>query len=344
MERPEQKGGIGPIMKDLRIIKVLKIALGSCIAILLAEGLHLQNAMSAGVITVLSIQNTKKETFLLASKRFAAFLAALIIAFCIFEAVGYHAISFGLFLLIFVPLCSIFKLEEGISVNAVLVTHFWTQGTFEFYFIQNEFLVLLIGVGIGVLLNLFVPKNLKEIRRSQYEIEEEFKAFLREISARIMKQSTEMHCMERYDILQKLISNGIEKAYENRNNTLINDTKYFIQYMQMRKSQCTMLRWISFRSQSLTFVPEQAGIIADFLLEIAQSYHEYNNAEALLLRCEEIRLAFKETDLPVSREEFENRAVLYQILSDIAYFLTLKKNFADSLTSGQVHRFWEKEY
>ena len=44
--------------------------------------------------------------------------------------------------------------------------------------------------------------------------------------------------------------------------------------------------------------------------------------------------------LPATREEFEDRAVLYGILMDLEYFLQLKKEFADALTQEQVRRYW----
>ena len=48
----------------------------------------------------------------------------------------------------------------------------------------------------------------------------------------------------------------------------------------------------------------------------------------------------KDSPLPVTREEFEDRAVLYGILMDLEYFLQLKKEFADGMTQEQVRRYW----
>lgn len=48
-----------------------------------------------------------------------------------------------------------------------------------------------------------------------------------------------------------------------------------------------------------------------------------------------------ETPLPASREEFENRAILYHILMDLEEFLKMKKKFVDSLTEDQMERYWQ---
>ena len=50
-------------------IQVFKIGIGSAIAIFLAETMKLSYATSAGIVTMLTIQNTRKDTFNLAVKR-----------------------------------------------------------------------------------------------------------------------------------------------------------------------------------------------------------------------------------------------------------------------------------
>ena len=44
--------------------------------------------------------------------------------------------------------------------------------------------------------------------------------------------------------------------------------------------------------------------------------------------------------LPKSREEFENRAMLYHVLMDLEEFLILKKRFAESLDEKQKKIYW----
>ena len=58
--------------------KTIKIAFAAVAAILFAELLNLEYAVTAGIITILSIQNTKKETFKTAWNRGVAFACALL--------------------------------------------------------------------------------------------------------------------------------------------------------------------------------------------------------------------------------------------------------------------------
>ena len=50
---------------------------------------------------------------------------------------------------------------------------------------------------------------------------------------------------------------------------------------------------------------------------------------------------YREQPLPQTREEFESRAILFQILMDMEHFLMLKKTFANSLTTEEMKKFWK---
>lgn len=56
------------------MLKLLKIAVGSAFSIFLADALGLNYGTSAGIITLLTIQDTSKETIAISVKRVFAFL------------------------------------------------------------------------------------------------------------------------------------------------------------------------------------------------------------------------------------------------------------------------------
>lgn len=62
-------------MKKVDWLKIIKISIGCCFAVFLADWIGLRSATSAGIIALLSIQNTKKETLTIAGKRISAFLS-----------------------------------------------------------------------------------------------------------------------------------------------------------------------------------------------------------------------------------------------------------------------------
>lgn len=321
-------------------MKLLKLALGSAVSILLADALGLKYSTAAGIITLLTIQNTSKETIVISAKRVAAFLLGTLLAFVVFQTVGYHAVSFGIFLLLFIACCQFLKLEAAVSTNAVLVTHYLLEGNMAPSLIINEMLLVLIGAGIGTLLNLYIPGKTREIRTSQHMLEEDLRAVLLRMSEYIKKEDKSDYSGSCFDKLLTDITHGEEQAFAYMNNTLFQESKYFIHYMEMRRQQCTVLKDIYKKIVSMKSIPPQAEPISAFFHEIGTSFGESNNAKDLIRKLDFIFSEMKTTPLPSTREEFEDRAVLYVILMDLKYFLRLKEEFSESLSADEVRRYW----
>lgn len=73
------------------LFNTIKITGAAILSIFLASIFHLDFAVSAGIITILTIQPTKKETLQTAAGRFYAFIAALAISFISFTLLGYKS-------------------------------------------------------------------------------------------------------------------------------------------------------------------------------------------------------------------------------------------------------------
>ena len=168
-----------------RILKILKIAVGSMLAMAAAQALGLRYSSSAGVITLLSIQDTKRETIRVTGRRFLAFLAAMVLGPVSFALAGYRPLAMGIFLLMFTPLCMKWGIQEGISVNTVLMTHILAEGSMGMADIANEALLLFVGTGVGVVLNLYIPGSGTAIRSAQREIEEMFISLLSRMASEL---------------------------------------------------------------------------------------------------------------------------------------------------------------
>lgn len=86
-------------MKTEETIKLIKYVTGSVAAVLLAAALQLQFAYAAGIITLLTIQDTKKETVRITAKRMIIFVIMTILSAVIFPLAGYHVWAFGIVLI-----------------------------------------------------------------------------------------------------------------------------------------------------------------------------------------------------------------------------------------------------
>ncbi len=327
-------------MKGFTMLKLIKIAAGSAASIAVADMLGLSYSTSAGIITLLTIQDTSRETIKISIKRIIAFLLAVFLSYAVFYLAGYHVFSYGIFLFIFIACCTPLRLGGAVSTNAVLVTHYFAAKNMSLPIIANEALLLLIGAGTGTLLNLYMPGKGKEIRVIQRTLEEDLRAVLMQMSEYIMKEDRSDYTGDCFDKLQTDISNGLKTAFAYMNNTFFQESKYFIEYMNMREQQNVVLKDIYKKIMNICTIVPQTKQVSEFIYEIAVSFGESNNARELTAKLSELFLQMKDSPLPVTREEFEDRAVLYAVLMDLRYFLLLKKEFAESLTEEQIKRYW----
>ena len=323
-----------------QLSKLMKIAIGSALAILLANELGLLYGTAAGIICLLTIQDTKMETLAVSLKRLGAFIIATVIAIAVFSVFSFTPISYGIFLLLFVGVCYQLKIHDAIPINAVLATHYLLEKNVSLSLIQNEALLLLIGAGIGTLLNLYIPNNRKQIAQGQKLIEDDLRTLLSAMSKGLLVKEESHRNAESISSLENHISQGLSHAYTNMNNSFFKETEYYIRYMEMRKQQSEVLKEINDKIKSLVFVPSQAYDVAAFIMDIVNTLAESNNAKELLAKEEELLFRLKQSPLPATRDEFEDRAILYMILKDFRIFLKMKESFADSLTPEQKTRYW----
>lgn len=321
-------------------LKILKISAACCIAILLADFLGLTSSTSAGIITLLSIQDTKKATFQIAGKRLLAFVPAVFFSLLIFWTMGFHVFSFGVFLFLFILFCYFSKLHDGITTNTVLISHVFASGSLHYSLLLNEFILLLIGVAIGVLVNLYMPQMTRQIRLDQQDIDSCMKCIIGRLSQKLQGEQADLS--PNFQALQTRIDAALTRSYDNADNYIRTDMRYYVRYFQLRMGQIALLQRMDESVEKLRTIPEQAHIFAQFLQRVSDSFHEYNNARSLLNAFYKMRNGFKNSPLPQNREEFEARAILVQIVHDTENLLMQKRDFALSLSEDEVKRFWTK--
>ncbi|EYE88532.1 hypothetical protein Q428_07590 [Fervidicella metallireducens AeB] len=158
--------------------RTIKTAVGAVIAILISQSFNLEYAVSAGIITILSIQNTKRKSVKIAFQRFIASIIALLLSVTIFNLFGYHIVTFGIFLFLFIPLTVSLNLQEGIVISSVLVSHLLLEESVEIFWLKNELALVIIGIAVALILNLYIPSIEANIKEEQKIIEEKMKQVL----------------------------------------------------------------------------------------------------------------------------------------------------------------------
>ena len=330
----------------INYMKVVKAAVGTTIAILVAKMLGLEYSSSAGIIALLSITDTKKDTIRLALDRMIAFVISIAASYLLFRIFGYTTIVFGGYILIFMALCCLLRLSSAVSICAVLTTHFLAEKSMSLDMLENEFLLFVIGAGFGIVLNLYMPDYTKLIQKDMRMLEEEFRKVLRMFAKQLSFSEGDGEQLPYVQLLEQMdeqIDAAIKRALNHQDNNLWIDTGYYIQYLNMRKNQKVKLEQLGVLLHHMTYLPDQAQELSGLFLEVEESFHEYNSGKELLIRVEEVRQDYKHQEIPKTREEFENRAVLYLLLQELSEFLLLKQDFVQQLTPKQIRQFWNIE-
>ncbi len=309
------------------ITHALKIILAAIIAIVLAEALHMQFSVSAGIVAILSVAFTKKETIQTARNRFIAFAVALVIAAGCFNLIGYNIYGFFVYLALFILICQFMGWNSAMAMDSVLISHFLTLKSMGVEALTNEIGLFLIGVGMGIIANIFLRKDTDYMRKMENETDELIKRALHRMSVRIMNPDMEDYDGKCFETLQKTIDEASALAHLNYMNQFFKKDVKDIEYIAMREKQADTLYAMYEHLSKIETVPVTAKLLSDFFEEVSDQYSMDNTVEGLLENFEKLDKAMKEMPLPVEREEFEDRARLFALMRGLEKFLNLKREY-----------------
>lgn len=323
----------------------VKIAVGASLAIYIAEYLQLEYAASAGIITLLSVLTTKWGTLKLSLLRIATFLATAAGCWIIFQYIQGDWIGFGICLFFMVGLCELAGLRNTLSVNAVIATHILSAKDFSADFFLNELLLVLIGVTLAFLLNLFHGNrsHKKAIIENMRYTEQQLQLILERLAVYLRGKELEGSVWSDIIRLEDKLKTYIEQAYEYQNNTWHFHPAYYIDYFEMRAKQYTVLHNLHYEIKKIRNMPDQAAVVADYIFYLKEHVTEMNDPKEQLERLHEILEEMEKTQLPKSWEEFEGKAKVYHIMMDLEEFMIFKKRFVEALDEKKLRIYWNKE-
>lgn len=330
-------------LKNLLLL-AMKIAVGSSSAIYIAQCLKLEYAVSAGTIALLTLLMTKWETVKISIFRLLTFLVSIAVSWVIFLHIEKIWIAYGLFIFIIVFFSELAGWRATISVNSVVGAHLLVSRDFSFHSVCNELILVLIGITAALLLNLFHDYNgsKKSIIANMRYTENQLQMIVGGLAAYLSDREMQYNVWDKICGLEKCLQGFIKDAYEYQSNTFYSHPGYYIDYFEMRQNQCHILHNLHYEMKRIRSMPKQAKIIADYMMYLVDFVIEINAPDQQMEKLEEIFRQMKKEDLPVNREEFESRAVLYHILMDLEEFLVFKQRFVKGLNERQKREYWDR--
>ncbi|PGT87679.1 MULTISPECIES: aromatic acid exporter family protein [Bacillaceae] len=316
--------------------RTAKTALGTTLAIMLAQFLGLDNYTSAGIITILCIQVTKKKSLKSSWARFLACLIAMIFSFVFFEGIAYHPLVIGVLLLFFIPTTVVVKATEGIVTSTVVIFHLFSEEQITLEIIGNELSIVVIGIGMALIMNLYMPSVEKKLKNLQIEIEENLVIIFQEIECYLTEKDQKWDGKE-ITKTAKLIDEAKTIAFRDVENHFLRHENSYYHYFKMREKQFEIIERVIPIVTSIHIAIEQSRMIADFLHELSLNIHPGNTANKFLNQLQEMKRSFEEMDLPKTREEFEARAALLHFIKEMEQYLVIKSQFKGMEPNRRLH-------
>ncbi|HET7629616.1 MAG TPA: aromatic acid exporter family protein [Bacillales bacterium] len=303
--------------------RTIKTAMGCGISIGLAEWLHLDYYLSAGILTILCIKSTKKASLKSAFERFIACITGMVFASVFFQLFPSHPLTVTLLLLTFIPAVVKLKAREGVVTSSVILLHFYTIDKLTWAFLGNQLAVIIIGIGVALLLNSYMPSLEREIGKYREKIDENFSIILREFAVFLQNKTSVWdgrQIIETGDLLKEAKILAVKEI----DNHLIREKDSYYTYFKMRDEQFQILERLMPILTSLDDTNEQGKAIADFLERLSEKVSPKNTAHVFLQELRTMRKKFRESPLPKDRIEFETRSALLHFTNEMERYLEIK--------------------
>ncbi|HUC92083.1 MAG TPA: aromatic acid exporter family protein [Paenibacillus sp.] len=299
--------------------RTVKTAVGVSLSVLIAQWLQLEYYSAAGILTLLCIQKSRKQSIKAATSRFFACMMGLFFATGLFELVGYRPYAFLILLLLFIPLCVRLRIQEGIASSSVIVMHVYINREVEASFFLNELLVVVVGLGVALLINWYMPSIDKQLQRYKAESDRLIAVILNEI-ANYLKNGYTLWDGSELLQLSELLSRARSAAALDAENHLARGNEYG-HYFETKRKQFELLERMLPAVSRVNVQIEQGRRIGDFVIELIAHMNKPGYADTFYDMLRAIREYHKLLPLPETRDEFENRANLYAVANELERFV-----------------------
>lgn len=307
-------------------MRTVKTAGAAGAAIFISNLLGLSYAANSGIIAILSVQSTKKKSNDLAKQRLFATLLALGIGSLVFLLLGFTPLAFSVYLVFFIPISMKLGFNEAIVPCSVLVSHLLAIRSVAPNWLVNEFMQMVIGAGMGLLVNIHIPSLQAQLEDDIRRIEEKMQEILRDM-ARCLGHEIACHHKSLFLELESLLKAGRDRVLQESNNYPGEKVNYYIRYMDMRNSQFEVLKHLGRYVDRVQLINEQAHLAAALTENVADEVSNLNPKEGSFEQLKEYQSLFKSMALPKTRQEFESSASIHEFISDLELLIDLKRNF-----------------
>ncbi|KGR91454.1 hypothetical protein CD30_05200 [Ureibacillus massiliensis 4400831 = CIP 108448 = CCUG 49529] len=314
-------------MKKFRIgYRTIKTAIGTALSIALAQYFGLEFFTSAGILTILCIQTTKKKSVHAVYTRFVASLIGMAFSFVAFELFGYNPIVLTVMILLFIPTIVIVGAAPGFVSSAVIMMHIYSEANFTLDLLYNELGLMAIGFGVALIVNMYMGDIQKTMDNYRIEIEELYRKIFSEIVEYLENGDTSWDGKELIDA-ENVLNKAKSLAFKDVENHLTRKENAYYLYFDMRERQLEIIERVLPKITALPVMVQQVELVANFMKDLADHVHSGNTARSFRDKLDIVKKEFAEMPLPESHEKFVAMASLYQFIEEMDQYLEIKQSF-----------------
>ena len=312
-------------MNKTLLSTTIKTAIAATLSLLVAQALGLKFSSSAGIITILDIFETRKATIKGGLKRTLSATIALVLGILVFEIFDYKTWAFGLYLLLFVPLSFLLKIELGLGPSSVVVTHLLSYGEINSSIIINELGLIFIGTGFAMLTNLYAPESQDELKKWIEDIDGDIKDILIFFGDTLVNNLD----VKIYEGKIKRLEDDINKALNLaiiENDNRIENSKNLLIGLSHREREMDLLMEMYDDLKSIPKEYADGKLISDLIVDTANNLSDNGDMVKVKKRIEFLEEHFHMMELPETHEDFIIRSSIFQVFRSLNQFIDISKN------------------
>ena len=311
-------------MNKTLLSTTIKTAIAATLSLLVAQALGLSFSSSAGIITILDIFETRKATIKGGLKRTLSAIIALVLGILIFEIFDYKTWAFGLYLLLFVPISFLLKIELGLGPSSVVVTHLLSYGEINSSIIFNEVGLILIGTGFAMLTNLYAPESQDELKKWIEDIDGDIKDILIFFGDTLVNNLD----VKIYEGKIKKLEDDINKALNLaiiENDNRIENSKNLLIGLSHREREMDLLMEMYDDLKSIPKEFADGKLISDLMIDTANNLSDNGDMVKVKKRIEFLEEHFHMMELPETHEDFIIQSSIFQVFRSLNQFIDISK-------------------
>lgn len=311
-------------MNKTLLSTTIKTAIAATLSLLVAQALGLKFSSSAGIITILDIFETRKATLKGGLKRILSATIALVLGIFIFEIFDYKTWAFGLYLLLFVPISFLLKIELGLGPSSVVVTHLLSYGEINSSIIFNELGLILIGTGFAMLTNLYAPESQGELKKWIEDIDGDIKDILIFFGDTLVNNLDVKIYEGKINKLEDDINKALNLAIIENDNRIENSKNLLIGLSHREREMDILMEMYD----DLKSIPKEytdGKLISDLMIDTANNLSDNGDMVKVKKRIEFLQEHFHMMELPETHEDFIIRSSIFQVFRSLNQFIDISK-------------------